>query len=130
MSSPISPKQLGAPFFIDQLAGTCLTPTQLLICSSFSRKKSQSFARLLITKHQPVDDTCHCSPLTSSSSRARLTTSILSPDAYGVPTRYQDHDLGCFSAYKGNPARENPGLKVKLLVGPTCKIPRSTQRER
>ena len=24
--------------------------------------------------------------------------------------------------------RENPGLKVKLLVGPTCKIPRSTQR--
>ena len=22
----------------------------------------------------------------------------------------------------GNPARENPGLKVKLLVGPTCKI--------
>ena len=24
--------------------------------------------------------------------------------------------------------RENPGLKVKLIVGPTCKIPRSTQR--
>ena len=24
--------------------------------------------------------------------------------------------------------RENPGLKVKFLVGPTCKIPRSTQR--
>ena len=24
--------------------------------------------------------------------------------------------------------RENPGLRVKLLVGPTCKIPQSTQR--
>ena len=25
--------------------------------------------------------------------------------------------------------RENPGLKVTLLVAPTCKIPRSTQKK-
>ena len=38
--------------------------------------------------------------------------------------------LRCQCLCKENVAslRENPGLKVKLLVGPTCKIPRSTQR--
>ena len=30
--------------------------------------------------------------------------------------------------YHGRPHRENPGLKVKLLVVVTCTIPRSTQR--
>ena len=34
----------------------------------------------------------------------------------------------CPSSHHGNPA-PSPGLKVKLLLGPTsCKIPRSTQR--
>ena len=40
--------------FPGTFSGWCSTPNQLLICSSFSRKKWPSFAHLLITKHQPV----------------------------------------------------------------------------
>ena len=50
------------------------------------------------------------------------------PQNQGVSQDFLPEPLEPFRIFFMATLTENPGLKVKLLVGPTCKIPRSTQR--